>query len=78
MTYLLMSLDKMYKHEMDPTRTLGATERTRNAGRTDGRTDGWSETNIPPSNFVVGGGYNKHKPLGTHWTTVPDSVMTEW
>ena len=26
----------MYKYEMDPTRTVGATEQTRDAGRTDG------------------------------------------
>ena len=44
----------MWIYEIDPTRTVGATERTRDAGRTDGRTDGWSETNvIPPYN-----GYN--------------------
>ena len=30
----------MYKYEMDPTRTVGATDRTRDAGQTDGRTDG--------------------------------------
>ena len=29
----------MYKYEMDPTRTVGATERTWDVGRTDGRTD---------------------------------------
>ena len=57
-THLLKLLDKMYKYEMDPTRTVGATERTRDAGQTDGRTDGRSETNIPPNNFVVWG-YNK-------------------
>ena len=34
-----MVLDKMYKYKMDPTRTLGATERTWNAGRTDEQTD---------------------------------------
>ena len=40
-THLLKLLDKMYKYEMDSTRTVGATERTRDAGRTrDGRTDG--------------------------------------
>ena len=42
----------MYKYEMDPTRTVGTTEWTRDArqmdGRMDGRTDGWSETKIPP------------------------------
>ena len=59
-THLLKLLDKMYKYEMDPTRTVEATERTRDAGQTrDGRgTDGRSETNIPPNNFVVRG-YNK-------------------
>ena len=50
-THLLKLLDKMYKYEMDPTRTVGGTERTRDAGRTDGR----SETNIPPYNFIVQG-----------------------
>ena len=57
-------LDKLYEYEMDPTRTVGATERRRDAGRTDGRTDrrtdGRSETNIPPpppppNNFFVRG-----------------------
>ena len=60
-THHLQLLDKMSKYEMDPTRTVGSTERTQNAGRTDGRTDGhtdrWtdgqSETNIPPNNFFV-------------------------
>ena len=63
-THLLKLLDKMYKYEMDPTRTVGTTERTRDAGRkdgqTDGRTDGWSETNIIPNNFVVWG-YKKRE-----------------
>ena len=55
----LKLLDQMYKYEMDPTRTVEATKRTRDAGRTrDGRrtnelTDRRSETNIPPNNFVV-------------------------
>ena len=52
-THLLKLLYKMHKYEMDPTRTVEATERTQNAGwtrdgRTDGQTDGRSETNIPP------------------------------
>ena len=38
-THLLKLLDKMHKYEMDPARTVGATERTRDAGRTDGRTE---------------------------------------
>ena len=64
-----MLLDKMYKYEMDPTRRLGATERTLNAGRMDGRMDEWtdgptngrmdrrtdgrSETNIPPTTLLL-------------------------
>ena len=66
-THLLKLLDKMYEYEIDPTRTVGATERKTNAGRrdgqatdgrTDGRTDGQSETYSPPNNFGVRGGYN--------------------
>ena len=41
--HLMKLLDKMYKYEMDPTRTVGATERTQDAGRTDGRTDGQTD-----------------------------------
>ena len=40
---------------MDPTKTVGTTEQTRDAGRMDGQTDGRSETNIPPYNFIVQG-----------------------
>ena len=40
-THLLKLLDKMYKYEMDPTRTVGATQRTRDAGWTDR----WTEWN---------------------------------
>ena len=54
--HLLKLLDKMCKYEMDPTRTVGVTEQTRDAGWTDGRTDrrtdGQSETNRHPNNFV--------------------------
>ena len=53
-THPMKLLDKMCKYEMDPTRTVGATEWTRDVGQTNGRTDG-SETNIPPYNFVVQG-----------------------
>ena len=60
MTHLLMLLDKMYKYEMEPTRTLGATERTRNAGWTDRRTDGRTEWNqYPPPTTSSCGGYKK-------------------
>ena len=48
----LKLLDKMYTYEMDPTRTEGVTERTRDAGRTDrridGRRDGRGEPIYPP------------------------------
>ena len=57
-THLLKLPDKMYKYEMDPTRSVGAREQTRDAGQTDRRTDG--VTPIYPShpnNFVVRG-YN--------------------
>ena len=64
-THLLKLLDKMYKYEMDTARTVGTTEQTRDAGRTDGRTDRWSETNIPPNNFVVRG-YNSTRTLFHH------------
>ena len=44
MTHLLKLLDMMYKYEMDPTRTIGTTDWTRDAGRTrDGRTDGLTD-----------------------------------
>ena len=36
-------LDKMDEYEIDPTRTVGATERRRDVGQTDGRTDGRSD-----------------------------------
>ena len=62
-THLRKLLDKMYKYEMDPTRIVGTTEQTHDAGRMDGQTDGRmngrSETNIPPYNFVVRGGIMK-------------------
>ena len=45
----------MYKYQMDPTKTAGATERTRDAGRTDG----WSETNIPPQQLCCARGIIK-------------------
>ena len=49
----------MYEYEMDPTWIVGATEQTRDAGRTDRQTDrqkdGLSETNIPPTTSLCGG-----------------------
>ena len=59
-THLPKLLAKMYPYEMDLTRTVGATERICDAGRTrDGRTDGRTDGVIPPNNFV--GGYNEEK-----------------
>ena len=40
MPHPLKLLDKMYEYEMDPTRTVSATEQTRDAGQTEGRMDG--------------------------------------
>ena len=40
---------------MDPTKTVGTTEQTRDAGRTDGQADGVKPV-YPPNNFVGGGG----------------------
>ena len=54
--HLQKLLVKMCKYEMDPTRTVVTTERTRDVGQMDGRTDGQTDkvkTNIPPYNFVV-------------------------
>ena len=41
-THLLKLLDRMCKYEMDPTRTVRTTERTWDAGQTDGRTE-WNQ-----------------------------------
>ena len=79
MAHLLKLLDKMYGYEMDPTKTVGATEQTWDAGRTDrqmdrqteGRTDGVKPI-YPPT--TVGGikipyimvyfqGHHHHIPL---------------
>ena len=56
----------MCKYEMDPTRIVAATERTRDLGQTDGatdermdrRTDEQSETNITPKTSLCGGHKN--------------------
>ena len=45
-THLLKLLGKMYKYEMDPTRTVGATERTRDAGRMEQ----WMQLTFPSKN----------------------------
>ena len=48
----------MYEYEMNPTRTVGATERTRDAGRTDRWTDGRTNGVKPiysPTTSLCGG-----------------------
>ena len=58
-THLLKLLNKMYKYEMDPTRTLGATERLGMwDGRTDRRTD-WVKPIYLPTTLLCGG-YKKY------------------
>ena len=69
-THLLKLLDKMYKYEMDPTRIVAATERTRDAvrmdGHMDGRMDGWTDGQMewnqytPPTTLLCEG-YNNVK-----------------
>ena len=64
-THDLKLLDKMYKYEMDPIRTVEGTEWTRDAGRTrmdagrmEGRTDGVYPI-YPPTTSLCGGGIMK-------------------
>ena len=55
-------LDKIYKYEMDPTRTIGATEQTWDAGwtgRTDGPTDGVKPIYPPHQQLRCAGGMIK-------------------
>ena len=60
-THLLKLLDKMYKHEMDPTRTVGRYRADTGCG-TDGQTDRWTEGVKPiyPPTTLLCGGYNKN------------------
>ena len=44
-------LDKMYKYEMNPTKTLGATRQTQDAGQTDRL-----KPIYPPTTSLCGGG----------------------
>ena len=79
-THLLKLLDKIYKYEMDPTRTVGSTERTRDAGRRDGRKDGQTGrrtewTNILPRTSLRGG-YNKG--MSKYPTAYALSAFEKW
>ena len=53
-THPLKLLNKMYEYDMDPNKTLGATKRTRDSGRTDGQTDRRSETVYPLTTSLCG------------------------
>ena len=88
-TNLLKLFDKMYKYEMDPTRTVGATERTRDAGRTqDGRrTDGRMDRRMEwiqytPQQLCCAGGYNEENfskhASNTKWSTFQPKIHTHW
>ena len=61
---LLKLLDKMYRYEMDTTRTVGATERTRDVGRMDGQMDGWMDgvKAIYPPTTLLCKEYNQQNP----------------
>ena len=84
--WLMKLLGKMYKYEMDPTRTAGTTERRCDAGWTqdgwmngwtNGQTDGRSKTNIPPTTSLCGGikisllTVQHHMPL-------PEAMLIYW
>ena len=59
-THLLKLLDKMYKYEMDQTRTAGNTEQTRDAGC-------WTDRVKPiyiPTTSLCWGWYNNHLCIG--------------
>ena len=52
----------------NPSRSVGVTERTRNAGQTDRRMDRGSETNIDPQQLRHAAGYNNAViELQKHW-----------
>ena len=62
-THLLKLLDKMHKYEMDPTKTVGATEQTWDARRTERQTDGWTDgvKLIYPPTTSLCRGYNRYR-----------------
>ena len=78
-THLLKLLCKMYEYEMDPTRTVGTTEWTCDAGWTDGRTDGVKPI-YPPTTSL----YRGYNNASVHWciwciyATTSLNELTEW
>ena len=69
-THLLKLFDKMDRYEMDPIRTVDATERTRDSGlkdrRADGRTDGRTD------------GVKQHSSSYSHIEYTYCSVYLKW
>ena len=56
----------MCKYEIDPTKTVGATERKRDAGQTDGWTNGrkeWNQYTPPPPTTLLCGGYENQNTM---------------
>ena len=53
---------------MDPTWTIGATERTQDEGLTDGQTDGVKPIYLPPpNNFAVWGVWKQQLKVQVYW-----------
>ena len=73
-THLLELLDKMYKYEMDPTRTVQA------RADTECGTDARSETNIlPPQTTSLCGGITiAHQQLHTNDSTFRAGLVRNW
>ena len=82
-THLMKLLDKMYKYEMDPTRTVGATKRTRDAGQTDGGTE-WNQYTPhphhphPPPTTSLCGVYNNCRSVIYKDTPAPVGQGQQW
>ena len=65
-THHLKLLNKMYKYEMGPTRTVGATEQTQDAGQRNGQTNIWTDRVkpiYPPTTLLCGGIINNLLPV---------------
>ena len=66
-TDLLKLLDKMYKYEMDPSRTVDTTERTRDVGQMDGRTDRQTDGVKPTTWLCWGYKYSNFQARQLSW-----------
>ena len=72
-THLLELLDKMYRYEVDPTRTVSATERIRDAGRTGGHTNGRIDGRTEWNQYT-----SKRGSKGRHIPTDSDIQKPVW